>query len=83
VIRNLCSKLGVISETQEHPMERGEKNRDIRQFQSDGRLARRSCSDAVSPNAGDVDTLTLAMRQLMQLPGQMTEELQRSWKVSA
>jgi hypothetical protein len=51
-------------------MQRGRTNSDTRQYQSDGRLARQPVSDGAMPETGEVDALLLAMRQLMQLPGQ-------------
>jgi hypothetical protein len=58
-------------------MQRGEKDSDIRQFQSDGQLVRQPVSDLPALATNEVDTLTLAMRQLMQLPGQTSEQLQQ------
>lgn len=54
-------------------MDRSNNDADIRQCQSDERFAGRSVSDSSLFESSEVDTLTLAMRQLMQLPGQPAE----------
>jgi hypothetical protein len=51
------------------PMKQGKQDTHSRQYQSDERLAGRAVSAPAFPDLNEIDTLTLAMRQLMQLPG--------------
>lgn len=57
-------------------MARSNNDADIRQCQSDGPLVQPMSNSAPS-NASEIDTLILAMRQLMQLPGQTKEQCQQ------